>query len=92
MPEDKIADICRRYRIREMSVFGSSVRGEVGPESDVDVMVDLQPDAHLGWEFFDIAVELEGLLGRHVDLGTRDSLKAVARASVMREAVVVYAA
>ncbi len=48
LPDDQIAQICRRYKIREMSVFGSNARGDAGPDSDVDVLVELQPDARLG--------------------------------------------
>ena len=92
LPDEKIAAICRKYRIREMSVFGSAARGDAGPDSDVDVLVDLEPDARLGWEFFGIAEELEGVLGRHVDLGTKDSLKPYARPSALREALIIYAA
>ena len=92
LPDEKIAEICRKYKIREMSVFGSAARGDSGPESDIDILVDLDPDAHLGWEFFGIAEELEGILGRHVDLGTKDSLKPYARTSALRDALIIYAA
>ena len=91
LPDDKIAEICRKYKIREMAVFGSAARGDLRPGSDVDILVDLRPDARLGWEFFGIAEELESILGRHVDLGTKDSLKAHAKTSALRDAVVVYA-
>ena len=92
LPDDQIAQICRRYKIREMSIFGSNARGDAGPDSDVDVLVELQPDARLGWEFFGIAEDMEQLLGRRIDLGTKNSLKSHARPSALAEAVVVYAA
>jgi uncharacterized protein len=91
LPDDKIAEICRKYKIREMAIFGSAARGHLRPDSDIDVLVELRTDAHLGWEFFGIAEELEGVLGRPVDLGTKDSLKPHARPSALREAIVVYA-
>ena len=91
LPDDKIAALCRKYQIREMSVFGSAARGDATPDSDVDVLVELRPDARLGWEFFAIAEEMEGIVGRRVDLGTKDSLKPHARPSAQRDAVVVYA-
>lgn len=95
LPDDQIAEICRRYKIREMAVFGSAARGGgagLSPNSDIDIMVDLQPDANLGWDFFGIAEDLELILGRPVDLGTKDSLKPRAKPSALRDAVVIYAA
>ena len=91
VPEERVAEVCRKYKIREMAVFGSAARGDARPDSDIDVMVELRPDARLGWEFFGIAEELEKFLGRRVDLGTKDSLKPHARPSALRDAVVVYA-
>ena len=67
IPSDKIEEICRRYHILEMSVFGSAVRGEMRPDSDIDIMVVLDPEARLGWEFFGIADELSAVLGHPVD-------------------------
>jgi predicted nucleotidyltransferase len=63
-------DICR-YRIVEMSVFGSAARGEMRPDSDIDIMVVLDPEARLGWEFFGIADELSAVLGHSVDLESK---------------------
>ena len=92
VPEDQIAEICRKYKIRELSVFGSSARGDSRPDSNIDILVELEPDAHLGWEFFGIAEELERILGRRVDVGTKDSLKPHAKVSALRDALVIYAA
>ena len=91
IPSDKIAEICRRYRIVEMSVFGSAARGEMRPDSDIDIMVVLDPEARLGWEFFAIADELSAVLSHPVDLGIKDSLKPYAKPSALRDAVVIYA-
>ena len=52
LPDEKIAEVCRKYKIREMSVFGSEARGESGSESDIDILVEFEPDARPGWEFF----------------------------------------
>ena len=91
IPSEKIAEICRRYHIVEMSVFGSAARGEMRPDSDIDIMVVLDPEARLGWEFFGIADELSAVLGHPVDLGIKDSLKPHAKPSALRDAVVIYA-
>jgi predicted nucleotidyltransferase len=61
-------------------------------DSDIDIMVVLDPNAKLGWGFFGIADELSELLGRPVDLGTKDSLKPHAKPSALQDAVVIYAA
>src|SRR2546422_114554 len=91
LPDVPIAELCRKYQIREMSVFGSAARTDARPDSDIDILVELHSGAQLGWRFFDIAPDLERILGRKVDLGTKDSLKPHARASAMRDALVVYA-
>ena len=90
IPTEKIAEICRRYHIVEMAVFGSSARGDMRADSDVDVMVVLHPEAKLGWRFFDIGDELSKVLGRPVDFGTKDGLKPHAKPSALRDAVVIY--
>lgn len=92
LPEAQIAEICRKYKVREMAVFGSAARGDLGPSSDIDILVDLEPDAHLGWEFFGIAEELQAVLGRRVDLGERSALKPRIRSSALRDSIVIYAA
>lgn len=91
IPSEKIAEICRRYRIVEMAVFGSAARGDARPDSDIDIMAVLDPEARLGWDFFGIGDELAAALGRHVDFGTKDSLKPHAKPSALRDAVVIYA-
>ncbi|MFN0106031.1 MAG: nucleotidyltransferase family protein [Bryobacteraceae bacterium] len=90
IPSEKIADICRRYHILEMAVFGSSARGGMRPDSDIDVMVVLDPEARLGWDYFKIGDELSAVLGRPVDFGTKDGLKPHAKPSALRDAVVIY--
>lgn len=67
------ADLFARYPLRTLAVFGSVSRGDNGPESDVDIMVELaQP---LGLDFVRLAYELEDLLGTKVDLVTRRAIK-----------------
>lgn len=68
IPDDLIADFCRRHRIRWLALFGSVLRDDFTDESDIDVLVEFEPDAAIGWEIFDIERELSALLGRRVDL------------------------
>jgi predicted nucleotidyltransferase len=69
---DARVDLARRYPIRQLGVFGSTARGEARPYSDVDVLVEFS--APVGFEVADLAIELEALLGRRVDLLTRGAL------------------
>jgi len=89
---EKLAEVCGRYRVREMAVFGSAARGELRPDSDIDVLVEFLPEANIGWEFFRLEEELAELFGRRVDLGTKRSLKPWVRRNVLRDARVIYAA
>jgi len=70
MPSDKIAEFCRRHHIRKLSLFGSVVREDFGPESDVDVLVEFEPGHTPGLAFFAMQRELSELLDRRVDLNT----------------------
>jgi len=78
-----------RYGVARIGVFGSVARGEAGPDSDVDVLVEFKPDQHPGFEFFDLREQLAGLLGADVDLATSKSLHRLMRDRVLRE--VAYA-
>ena len=90
--KEKIEEICRRHRIKELAIFGSAARGELRPDSDVDVFVEFEPDAVYGLEYFGIEIELSELFGRRVDLATKKWLKPKVRSEILREARVVYAA
>jgi hypothetical protein len=93
LPIDRISDICRRYGVKELSVFGSAARGDMRPESDIDILVDFEPGARIGLvRFASLSEELQGLLGRRVDLVTKAGLKPRVRPYVLREARLVYAA
>jgi predicted nucleotidyltransferase len=78
----QLADKHGAYNVR---VFGSVARGEAGPTSDVDLVVDVQP--WVGLEFLGLWDELEDLLGRKVDLLTERALKSGIRERILREAV-----
>jgi len=92
IPKDKIAEFCRRNRIHRLALFGSVLRDDFGPESDVDVLVEFEPDAQVGFfELYDMEQELGRLLGgRKVDLNTSKSLSKYFRDEVMQEAEEQY--
>jgi len=93
LPVEGITEICRKYQVRELSVFGSAARCDMQPESDMDLLVEFQPEARLGlFEFAAMEEELTTVLGRKVDLVSKRGLKPRVRPHVLRDAVVVYAA
>jgi len=89
---DRLAAICRRYRIAELSVFGSAARGDMRPGSDVDVLVEFESGTHPGLGFFQLEDDLSELFGRRVDLGRKSLLKPQVRVNALRDAVLLYAA
>ncbi len=96
-PEEAIAAFCQRWKIAELAVFGSVLREDFGPESDVDVLVTFEQDA--GWGLLDkigIAQELESSLGRRVDFITRRAIERsrnpIRRRAILETARVIYAA
>jgi len=90
IPKDKIADFCQRHHIGRLSVFGSALRADFAPDSDVDVLVEFQKGHVPGFAFFDMEVELSELLGRKVDLHTPNFLSRYFRDTVLREAEIQY--
>lgn len=90
--EGRLADICDRYGIAKLQIFGSQARGNAGPDSDIDVLYTLRPGRRLGWEIEQLADELTGLFGRKVDLVSLRSLHPLLQPSVLAEAQPVYAA
>ena len=87
-----IADFCRRHHIRKLSLFGSVVRDDFGPESDVDVLVEFEPGKTPGFAFFRMQEELSEILGRRVDLRTSNELSKYFRDEVLAEAEELYVA
>ena len=92
IPADKIAEFCRRNGIRRLALFGSVLRDDFAPDSDVDVLVEFEPGVHVGLRFFDLEVELSEVLGRKVDLCTPGFLSVYFRDEVLAEAEVQYEA
>lgn len=90
--DPRIAALCQRYGIAELSVFGSVARGDDGPGSDVDLLYVLLPTSTMGWEIVQLRDELEAILGRPVDLVPKSGVKRVIRDRVLSEARVLYAA
>jgi predicted nucleotidyltransferase len=97
IPQDKIVDFCRRWKIVEFALFGSAVRDDFGPDSDVDVLVTFAPGA--GWSLFDhveMQEELKSLLRRDVDLvsrrGIEQSRNYLRRKAILDSAEVLYVA
>ena len=90
LPAHALAEFCRRHHVRRLALFGSVVRDDFRPDSDVDVLVEFDP-AHIpGLAFFTIQDELSNLLGRRVDLNTPQCLSRYFRDEVLREAQIVY--
>jgi hypothetical protein len=84
---------CRRHHIASLALFGSALRDDFGPDSDIDILVEFQPDHVPGLDFVSIERELSGLLqGRPVDLVTPKFLNARIRDQVLREAQSLYVA
>ena len=93
MDRRKIAEFCRRHRIRKMSLFGSVLRDDFGPDSDVDVLVEFEPGATVGFlRLAAMEIELSEMLGRKADLRTPAELSRYFRGEVLREAEVQYVA
>ena len=90
IPKEKLAEFCRRNRIRRLAFFGSVLRDDFTPESDVDVLVEFEPGTRVGLRFFGMERELSEILGRKVDLNTRGFLSKYFRDEVIAEAEVLY--
>jgi uncharacterized protein len=93
LPLAEIAALCRRYRVRELALFGSALRPDFRPDSDLDLLVEFEPDAEIGFmELARMQRELAQLVGRSVDLVPKGGLRPVIRDEVLSSARVLYAA
>jgi len=89
----RIAEFCRANHIRKLAFFGSVLREDFGPDSDVDVLVEIEPGHAVGLiRMGGMQVELSRILGREVDLRTPADLSRYFRERVVREAEIAYAA
>ena len=90
IPREAIAAFCRRHHIQKLSLFGSVLRDDFGPDSDVDVLVVFEAGETPGLAFFEMQDELAQLLRHKVDLHTAGSLSRYFRDQVLAEAEVQY--
>ena len=89
---DKIGAFRKKHHIRKLSFFGSVLREDFGPQSDVDVIVEFEPGYVPGLAFFAMESELSEILGRKVDLNTPQFLSPYFRDDIVAEAETEYAA
>lgn len=94
LPMEEIAALCRKWKIARLEVFGSILRDDFTPESDVDLLYVFEPDARWGWDFVDCHDEFVLALGRKVDLVSRRAIETtynwILREEVLRETHVIY--
>lgn len=91
IPLDRIAEVCRRYHVRQLGLFGSAAWNEMRPDSDVDLLVEFLPGAPIGlFEFDDLERELSSLLSAKVDLVSKRGLKPLVRPGVLNDLKVLY--
>ena len=90
VPHEKISSFCQRHHIRKLSLFGSVLRDDFRPDSDVDVLVEFESGYVPGFEIVAMEKELSEILGRKVDLRTPKDLSKYFREQVVREAKVQY--
>jgi len=92
IPKNKLASFCRKYHISKLSIFGSALTEDFCPSSDIDVLVEFEPDCTPGLSFFRMESELSALFGRRVDLNTAQFLSRYFRQAVLENTEVQYAA
>ena len=90
--KDQLATFCRDHGIKRLAIFGSALRSDFGPDSDIDMLVEFAPDRIPGlFAFAGMELELTRMLGRKVDLRTPEDLSRYFRQEVLAEAQVQYA-
>ena len=95
IPKEEITSFCLRNHIQRMALFGSVLRDDFTPESDVDVLVEFEPDARIGYiGLAGLEIELEKILGRKVDLHTFEGIERsrnwLRREDILSSAEAVY--
>lgn len=92
IPKARLASFCKRHHIRRLALFGSVLRPDFGPRSDIDVLVEFEPGHTPGLAFFGMQDELSKLFGRNVDLNTPGFLNKEYREKVNKDAKELYVA
>ena len=94
LDRDALAEFCRKWRVRELSIFGSALRDDFGPESDLDFLVSFEPEVAMDIDhFLDMKEELEARFGRAVDLVEKEALRNPWRKyEILRTREIIYAA
>jgi predicted nucleotidyltransferase len=92
--EEQLIGFCRKWKVKELSLFGSVLRDDFGPDSDIDVLVTFEPDAPWSlWDLMEMKEELEVLFGRTIDLVEKEALRNPWRKrEILNTYKVVYAA
>lgn len=90
IPEQQLAEYCEQNHITKLALFGSVLREDFGPESDVDVIVEFHPDHIPGWAIIDVQDQLARLLRRKVDLLTFAGISKYHRKRILDEAKTIY--
>ena len=91
LTKEQIKNFCEKNHIRRFAYFGSVLRDDFGPNSDIDILVDLEPDARIGLlEMAQMEIELTEMIGKQVDLRTPGDLSIYFRDKVVKEAEVQY--
>ena len=92
-PHDELAALCRRYHIRRLALFGSALRDDFGPDSDIDLLVEFEPGTTVGFRIFRVEEELSVVFGgRKIDLVNPKYLNRWIRDDVLTSAREIYAA
>ena len=96
IPEEKLKEICRDYSIKELSMFGSVLRSDFNSESDVDLLIEFEPDMRISlFDIVELKKEFENLFGREVDIVSKNAIKRsrnhLRRKGILENYKVIYA-
>lgn len=91
IPMDALSELCQQYYVRELSLFGSVLRDDFRDESDIDMLVEFEPDAPIGlFEHLELQEAIEQLIGRRVDLISKRGLNLTIRDEVLASSHILY--